>query len=120
MSETLEPLGTSVDQFKVVMTLMEHEGLSQVAIGKKIGLPSYAMTRLLDSMETSELVERHPDEESRRSFRIHLSRKGKALAPKLFKAVVSVNQEVLAPLSAEEKQQLSQLLEKIIPNDAKK
>ncbi len=119
MGETLAPLGVTVDQFKVVMTLTEFDGQSQVEIGKKISLPSYAITRLLDSMETSGLVQRHPVEGSGRSFSIRLTRKGKALAPKLFKAVVSVNEQVLGPLSANEKKQLSQLLEKIIPRNLK-
>ncbi len=119
MSNALKSLGVTVDQFKVIMTLREFEGLSQVEIGRKVNLPSYAITRLIDSMETSLLVERRPDEKSRRNFSIHLTRKGKLTAPKLFKAVDLVNKEVLAALSAKESKQLSQLLDKIVPDDFK-
>lgn len=116
MKEALEVLGVTPHQFMVVMTLMEVEGVSQSEIGRRVELPSYAVTRLLDSMEEVGLLQRHPDENSRRSFSIRLTEKGKALGPQLFKVVKDVNKRVLKPLSAEERRQLTALLAKMAPD----
>ena len=114
MKEQLEPLGLTQVQFAILMILMEEDGISQAAIGKRIILPGYAMTRNLDALEERQFIERRPDEKSRRSFRIVLTDEGRALAPMLFEIVTKVNSDFLSDLEETEVSQLKSLLTKLI------
>lgn len=113
MKRALADVSVNLNEFAMLMTLMEYDGLTQSELGKKITLPGYATTRTLDSLETSRLVERHTDERSRRSHRIYLTAKGRELGPILFTIIDQVNRDFLAPVSAAERSQLKNVLHKL-------
>ena len=70
---------------------------------------SRAVTMLLDER----LVERVENQADRREFRLRLTRKGRALYEELFPQLLRREDEILACLSAQERKQLSTLLDKI-------
>lgn len=110
----LKPYGLNLGQFAILMTLFEGDGIIQSDIGKKISMPGYATTRNIDALEQSGLLERLNDELSRRSYRIHLTEKGRSLAPDLFKIVKNINAEAMAVLTEDESVLLKQLLSKLL------
>ncbi len=114
MSERLKDHGLSINQFAVIMTLLEEEGLTQTEIGNKIEMPGYSTTRTIDALEEKLLLERRPDTRSRRSRRIYLTDRGRALAPELFGIVRRVNTRLLRPLGEREREMLIALLEKLL------
>lgn len=114
MNEELRRFDLNINQFAVIMTLLEKEGLTQTEIGKKIRMPGYSTTRTMDALEEKQFLERRPDERSRRSHRIYLTDKGNAMAPELFRAVKRVNKQLLSPLDAQERGLLVGLLEKLL------
>ncbi len=114
MHRELSRLDLNLNQFAVLMTLLESEGMTQTEIGQKIGMPGYATTRSLDALEEARLLERRPDERSRRSHRIHLTDVGRAMAPDLFAIVGHVNEQLLAPLAEDERLLFATILEKLV------
>lgn len=110
MGEKLEPLGLSLDQFAIIMTLLEQDCLTQVEIGVKAMLPAYATTRNLDKLESLGYVRRQKHESSRRSYRVMLTDAGNELAPALYGASMSVNELFLSPLQEEQKVELQKTL----------
>lgn len=116
LKKKLEPLELTQMQLVIIMTLLEEDGLSQAAIGKKTIMPGYAMTRNLDALERRKLIERRPDESSRRSFCIVLTKEGRALAPSLFQTMADVHVEFLSGLQQDEIKQLKFLLRKLMLN----
>lgn len=110
MNEKLKPLGLSLSQFTIIMTLLEKEGLTQVEIGQRVMLPGYATTRNIDRLESLGYVKRRRHETSRRSYRILLTDAGRALAPHLFTVTKSVNEHFLATIEEEEKAELLRIL----------
>lgn len=114
MKEALKPLGLTQSQFAILMLILESEGLSQSAIGKKITLTASAMTRNLDALEERGLIERQTDEASRRSFKIVMTPEGRALAPQAFATVKAVNQWLLDGLDDESVIQLKSSLTQLI------
>jgi len=103
MHERLVPLGLSLNQFIIIMTLLEEDGLSQVDIGQKTMLPAYATTRNIDKLVSLGYVKRKRHESSRRSYRIVLTEAGKGLAPTLYGASESMNKLFLSPLEENQK-----------------
>lgn len=114
MNKELDCLGLKIDQFAILMTLLEKDGLTQTEIGKKVLMPAYATTRSLDVLEEKGLVKREEDERSRRSYRINLTKKGRDTKIELFEVVDRVNATLLAPLTEEENVQFNQLLNKLL------
>jgi DNA-binding MarR family transcriptional regulator len=110
MKQVLKPLGLSLGQFSILMTLLESDAITQSEIGKRISMPDYATTRNLDVLEGFGFLERHRDGTSRRSFSIRLTKEGKAIAPKLFSIVRTVNETLLSPLNDGETEQFKDTL----------
>ncbi|MEF1227989.1 MarR family transcriptional regulator, partial [Vibrio fortis] len=83
-----------------------------IAIKSKV--ENSTTTRTLDKLEKLELVERRADPESRRSFRIYLTEKGKALEETLIPIPMRLNKELMGALDESEQQQMLQLLKKMV------
>lgn len=113
LNNRLSALGLSMNGFFILMTLLEKEGQTQSDIGQKIALPAYGTTRTIDTLQDHGLLERRADPASRRNHLIYLTPKGRALAPEIFAVVKEVNEWLLAPLDAAEKQHFSDVLEKL-------
>lgn len=114
MKKALEPLDLTISQFSILMVLLEADGLSQSAIGKKVTIPGYSMTRNLDVLEARGLIERQADKNSRRSFCIVLTAEAHKLAPQLFNTVEEVNNHFLSGMEEEKVDQLKSLLMALI------
>jgi len=110
MNERLKPLGLSLSQFAIIMTLLEQEGLTQVEIGQRVMLAGYATSRNIDKLESLGYVKRQRHEASRRSYRIVLTEAGQALAPDLYRATESVNERFFSLLEEEQKVELLRIL----------
>ena len=110
LSACLGPLGLTLSQFAILMTLLEQEGLTQAEIGQRAMLPGYATTRHIDKLESRGFVKRWEHETSRRSNRILLTEAGKALAPDLYRATNTVNKRFLSTLEEEQKAELLKIL----------
>jgi hypothetical protein len=72
------------------------------------------MVGLLDEMEHRDLVQRQPDPVDRRAHRVHLTESGQELFRRANDTVEAVEDEVLGPLSPEERMQLKSMLQRIV------
>lgn len=116
MTRELGTLNIKKNEFAVLMTLLKTQGITQIEIAKSIVMPGYATSRTLDSLEAKGLVKRCADENSRRSFRIFLTKQGEEIGPELFKIIGKVNQDFMSDLNATEKKQLTSILGKLLKN----
>jgi DNA-binding MarR family transcriptional regulator len=114
MDYELRSIGLNKRIFATLMMLSEQEGVNQTELGNAIGIPGYATTRTLDTLEEMGLVTRCPDPNSRRAHRIYLTNEGRALAKKLPPLVRRVNSNFLAALEEKERYQLIETLKKVL------
>jgi len=114
MNRRLRPLGISLPEFSILMTLLEHEDQTQSELGRKTAIPAHGTTRSIDALEALDLVERRLDPTSRRSRRIFLTAKGRQIGPQLFSIVSDVNAWLLNGLEESEKQTFAATLAKIL------
>ena len=114
MHERLMPLGLSLNQFTIIMTLLEKDGLTQVDICQQTMLPAYATTRNIDKLESLGYVKRKRHESSRRSYRIVLTKEGRDLGPALYRATKSANELFLSQLEEDKKTEFKRILRKLI------
>lgn len=71
------------EQWVVLVRLWEKDGQSQSALSESTLRDRPTMSRILDTMEKSDLVERSVDPRDARSRLVKLTRTGKSLQPKL-------------------------------------
>jgi len=114
MDQRLAAHSLTVQQFAVLMTVLETDGLSQTEIGQQFSAPAYTISRAIDQLEHSGLLERHPHPTSRRTHIIHATPAGIALSPVLFAIIQEVNAALVAPLDAAEREAFGAMLTKLL------
>ncbi|KAB0481506.1 MarR family transcriptional regulator [Vibrio sp. IB15] len=110
----LKKHGLTIALWPTLMCLWEEEGVTQRDIAEKSKVENSTTTRTLDKLEKLELVERRADPNSRRSFRIYLTEKGKALEEVLIPIPIKLNKELMEALDTNEQQQIIGLLKKMV------
>jgi len=114
LAQHLGDMALSIEQFAVLMTVLEEPGLTQAQIGNRFAMPAYTISRSLDYLERAGFVERKPHPSSRRAFQIVPTNAGKELAPALFQAVAESNTHLARSLNQTERTTLNTLLKKIL------
>lgn len=100
-------------QFGILETLYHLGPLQQHVLASKLLKSAGNITRVLDGMQESGLIERRAEPGDRRSFRIHLTPKGKKTIEKIFPEFVTGIRALFGTLAAGEQEQLNQLLRKL-------
>ena len=109
----LAPSGLEPGHVGLLRLLTAEPGLSQQALGERLGINATRVVFLVDDMEQRGLVERRRHPHDRRSHALHVTRDGElALARAGLLAGVQET-ELLAPLTAAERTQLRGLLERL-------
>ena len=112
LHKELEACGLSVtpEQWGVLSSLWEEEGVHQSLLAKKTAKDRHNITRILKILENGRLVRREPDERDRRLQRVYLTQKGWALREKLVPLVTQFLHHALAGLTQEDLDQMRRIL----------
>jgi DNA-binding MarR family transcriptional regulator len=109
-SDRLETLGLTPRMWGA-LNVMTHDGaLSQQELGRKIGMDPSTMVSTIDELERQGLVERRPHPSDRRAHALHVTDQGRATLERGRRLAAGAQDELLAPLSAEERDVLHDLL----------
>ena len=106
----LQPLGLSRAQWSILAILSNHDGLSQSQISDELEIEKSTAGRLIDQVEKSGWIERRPIPGDRRLWGIHLTDRARQLLAEVESVILNTRAEMLRGLSAEQQQDLSELL----------
>ncbi|NLU68751.1 MarR family transcriptional regulator [Streptomyces sp. HNM0574] len=105
------PVGVTPAQGRLLRTLARHGEPPRMAdLAERLGVVPRQVTTLVDALEERGLVRREPDPANRRVTRIRLTDGGTDALKELRKARKSAAEELLAPLSSAQREELSGLL----------
>jgi DNA-binding MarR family transcriptional regulator len=96
--------------YAVLATLAEGERETQGAIADSLDYDRGQLVGILDEMEEQGLVERRRDPEDRRRQVVVMTAEGRKALTKMRSLAKRLDDEFLSPLTAEQRQQLQQLL----------
>jgi DNA-binding MarR family transcriptional regulator len=109
----LEPHGFHPREFGLMMVLMKRPGITQHELASVARVDPSSMVALLDELEARGVAERRVDPIDRRRRAVLLTDEGRRQVQVLKREARKVLDEFLAPLSAEERATLHQLLRKL-------
>ncbi len=103
-------------QEMVLVELWQDDGLRGGELATRLAVEPPTITKMLRRLETCGLVERRPDPEDARSFRVHLTNEGRELEKPVHRIWEAAETKVLAGLSSDERDTLRELLLKVRAN----
>ncbi|WP_328429333.1 MarR family winged helix-turn-helix transcriptional regulator [Streptomyces sp. NBC_00443] len=112
-------LGVTPAQSRLLRTLAHYDSPPRMAdLAERLEVVPRAVTTLVDGLEASGKVRRAPDPTNRRVIRIELTDDGRKALRELHGARRSAAQEILAPLTVEQREVLGELLDTLIDGAA--
>ncbi|MFJ8864865.1 MarR family transcriptional regulator [Streptomyces sp. NBC_00111] len=111
----LEPIGITPAQFRLLRTTAHYDGPPRMAdLAERLDVVPRAVTTLVDGLEASGRVRRAPDPTNRRVIRIEITEEGRAVLRSMRDARKAAAEEILAPLTAEQREVLGGLLTALV------
>ncbi len=111
--EVLAPLGLEPREFALLRSVATSEGVTQQAIAERMGVAPSRMVAFVDSLEARGLLERRQNPDDRRARALYLTHAGSELLERAFAQAVRHEQMLTSELSAEEREQLLDLLARV-------
>ncbi len=109
-ADAISPTGLHPRMWGALNVLDSTGPISQQALGQTVGIDPSSMVATIDDLEAAGLVERRPNPGDRRAHALHITEKGKRTLAEGRKIARGAQNELLAPLNAEERGQLHDLL----------
>lgn len=100
--------------YRLLATLEEFGPASQATLGRRSGIHLSDMVATINDLADQELVERAPDPADRRRNIISLTTAGERQLRRLERRLAETQDELLAPLSPDERERLTELLSRLL------
>lgn len=114
VERALEPLGLRGRHYLVLIMLGADGSLSQQQMATYMSLDPTRMVALIDELESRGLCQRERDQNDRRRYAIGLTAEGRRTLRRARRVVDAIGDEVFAPLEASEREQLVELMDRVM------
>ena len=112
-AERLSSSGLAPHHAGILRAIAKNPGISQQKLASLLGMLPSRLVTYLDELEGRALLERHDHPEDRRLYALRLTDKGTSAMGDLGRAAKAHDDDVCAPLSEQEREQLSSLLSRL-------
>ena len=106
-------LGVTRQQWRTLLQLARAPGSTQAELAEQLEVERITLCRMVDRLAEAKLVERREDPSDRRVWRLHLLPAAHAIVDQLAALGAELEEELLAPLSPEERRELTKILERV-------
>ena len=114
--DRVRAVGITGPQARLLMYLSRYEGENQGFYAEQLDVEPITLCRMVDRMADAGLVERRRDPADRRAWRLHLTDKSKAMIVGLRECVDRLIEEMLAGITATERETFARILTSIGTN----
>jgi len=109
-AERLATLGLTTRMWGLLNVLETEQPITQQALGKAIGTDPSSMVATIDELESRGLVQRRPHPRDRRAHALYMTDDGHRILRRGRRLSKEAQEELLEPLSDDERRQLHELL----------
>ena len=109
-------LGVTRAQWKVLFRLDRQPGLRQIELADMLDIEPITLTRIVDRLEESGLVERRADPADRRAWRLHVTAQAQPLIAKLKRIAAELTADAFAGIDPKDIEITTQVLERVREN----
>ncbi|WP_225636910.1 MarR family winged helix-turn-helix transcriptional regulator [Streptomyces solaniscabiei] len=113
VAEALAAEGLKMWHHVVLSAVRDLAPVAQADLGRGIGLDPKDLVGVLNDLQAAQLVVRAPDPDDRRKNRVSLTEEGGRVLTRCEKAARAANDELLAPLTAQERTRLLDLVRRV-------
>jgi DNA-binding MarR family transcriptional regulator len=106
----------TTEQWALLARLWEQEGINQNQLAEKALKDRHNITRILNRLEKQGHIERRPDENDKRAYRLYLTETGRAVQKKLTPVVLKHIGTMLKGINAEDQQAFHKIIKQIVDN----
>ncbi len=110
----LADLGVTAQALALLRRLSEEDGLTQADLARRGRVEASTVCRMVDRLVRDALVERRGDPADRRTVRVHLTEAGRGVVARGMAVVGELDDRVTARLGASERDQLAELLGRVL------
>lgn len=118
-SELLSEFGVHVGQEMILGALWQEDGLPMSGLAERLEVQPPTISRMIQRMENSRLVERRPCGKDQRVAFIYLTPKGKALREKVERVWATLERQLTQGMTGEEEALFQAMLAKVRSNLSK-
>ena len=118
VSEGLAGAGARGYHYRLLAALAEFGPASQAELGRRTGIDRSYVVEAVNELENGGLVERARDPDDRRRNVVTITPAGLRQLRRLDEVLADIQDEVFAPLSADERAQLARLLARVLDHHA--
>lgn len=105
-------------QIAVLVTLAKNPGASQTSLVELTGIDKSTMREMLGRLVSRGWIERERDSNDSRAWKMHLAAQGEDVLRERLPLVRKAQNEIIAPLSAEDRKTFLRLLRKLLALEA--
>jgi MarR family transcriptional regulator, lower aerobic nicotinate degradation pathway regulator len=109
-AERIATVGLVPREWGALNVLDRQDFVTQHALCQSVGMDPSTMVSTIDDLEAKGLVERRRNPQDRRAHAVHITDKGRRTLAEARKLARGAQEELLAPLSKQEREQLHALL----------
>jgi DNA-binding MarR family transcriptional regulator len=113
LAQAFEAEGVRGYHYRLLAAIEEHGPTSQADLGRQTGIDRSDVVATLDDLVDRGLAQRRPDPVDRRRNVVTLTARGRRMLTRLDEVVDDVQDELLAPLTRKEREDLVRLLAKL-------
>jgi DNA-binding MarR family transcriptional regulator len=113
-ADVLGSIGLTPALFALLNVIQAREGAIQQELGSALGIDRSTMVSLIDQLESEGLAKRRPSATDRRAREIAITPKGRRLLQRARGLISQVEDEVLAGLTAKERDEMVTLLRRAL------
>jgi MarR family transcriptional regulator, lower aerobic nicotinate degradation pathway regulator len=114
VAEALGSVGARRQHYSVLSALEEFGPASQAALGRRCGIDRSDMVALVNELAAAGRLERTPDPDDRRRNVIAITHAGRTFLSELDQLLKDAQDDLLAPLSTQERADLVRLLAAVL------
>jgi len=116
IEKRLDPHGIGTGQFRYILLLHRNDGINQEQLSQFLELDKTTTARAVAKLLVLDIVKRETDPVDNRSYRLHLTQKGRKLVPVILEILAESTERMVAGFAPDDRERFISYLARVHGN----